>query len=230
MICGFHCCRHESFPDQYIGLQVKHLIILRSIQFSTKFHEDFLNVPKICDFQVMVVICSWILIFLLQFPGTPWTFRRVALGSALFAVSRTPFETCCCLISTLENFFYGCWTLFWTMSCLQFLAAPWTMSRSQFPAALLTDAQSSCGSTGILDTSGPKEEDGPLFRRVEIKHTDLSFANAGSSSFFLSWILFDVVVWTNMAAREHRKCHNVEQTEKVVPFITREAAFGQEVS
>ena len=45
MNCGF----------QYVDLQVKHLVILRSIEFSTKILEDFLNALVICDLQIMVV-------------------------------------------------------------------------------------------------------------------------------------------------------------------------------
>ena len=33
-----------------------------------------------------------------------------------------------------------------------------------------------------------------------------------------------------MAAREHRKTHDVEQTEKIVPLVTGEIAFLQRVS
>ena len=33
-----------------------------------------------------------------------------------------------------------------------------------------------------------------------------------------------------MAAREHRKFHDVEQTKKIAPFVTREAPLSQHVS
>ena len=33
-----------------------------------------------------------------------------------------------------------------------------------------------------------------------------------------------------MAAREHREIQNVEQTKKMVPFVTCETLFGQHVS
>ena len=55
MYCGFHRCRHQQSPGQYAGLQVEHRCILCSIQLSTKIREDFLNVPTISDWQVMVV-------------------------------------------------------------------------------------------------------------------------------------------------------------------------------
>ena len=32
-----------------------------------------------------------------------------------------------------------------------------------------------------------------------------------------------------MAARKHREIHDVEQTKKMVPFVTRETTFGQHV-
>ena len=32
-----------------------------------------------------------------------------------------------------------------------------------------------------------------------------------------------------MAAREHREIHDVEQTKKMIPLITRETLFGQHV-
>ena len=35
---------------------------------------------------------------------------------------------------------------------------------------------------------------------------------------------------TEMAAREHREIHNVEQTKKMIPLITRKTLFGQHVS
>ena len=34
---------------------------------------------------------------------------------------------------------------------------------------------------------------------------------------------------TEMAAREHRKAHDVEQSEKMIPFITSEIAFRQHI-
>ena len=55
MYCGFHRCRHQQSPGQYAGLQVEHRFILRATQISTKIREDFLNVPTICDWQVIVV-------------------------------------------------------------------------------------------------------------------------------------------------------------------------------
>ena len=33
-----------------------------------------------------------------------------------------------------------------------------------------------------------------------------------------------------MAAREHRKTHNVEPTEKMIPLITGEIGFRQQIS
>ena len=45
----------------------------------------------------------------------------------------------------------------------------------------------------------------------------------------LDSMVFGVVNWTEMAAREHRKTHVVEQTEKVVPLIAGEIAFRQHV-
>ena len=33
-----------------------------------------------------------------------------------------------------------------------------------------------------------------------------------------------------MAAREHRETHDIQQTKKMVPLITREIPFGQHVS
>ena len=32
-----------------------------------------------------------------------------------------------------------------------------------------------------------------------------------------------------MAAREHRETHNVEQTKKMIPFVTRKTSFSQDV-
>ena len=32
-----------------------------------------------------------------------------------------------------------------------------------------------------------------------------------------------------MATREHRETHNVEQTEKMIPFVTRKTSFGWSV-
>ena len=80
------------------------------------------------------------------------------------AVSRSSLEIGC-LLSTLENTFLV-------------LGLCFGLSRSQFPAAPFTDPESSWGFTGILETSGPKEEDCPLFRLVEIEHTDLGFVTA----------------------------------------------------
>ena len=41
---------------------------------------------------------------------------------------------------------------------------------------------------------------------------------------------FRVANWTALAAREHRKTHDVEQTEKMTPLITCAASFGYQVS
>ena len=67
------------------------------------------------------------------------------------------------------------------------------------------------------------------------KHQWLRFRH---HSIFLSGLSFllplrhglGFVNWFEMAAGKDRKTHNVEQTEKVVPFITSEVAFGQQVS
>ena len=45
--CGFHFCPHELSPDQYVDIQVENLVILRSIIFSTKIHEDF---PRLASY------------------------------------------------------------------------------------------------------------------------------------------------------------------------------------
>ena len=68
---------------------------------------------------------------------------------------------------------------------LQFPAAPSTLFCLQFPAAPQTEPESNCRFSGILETSGPQEEDCPLFKLAKIKHTDLGFASAGSPSVFL---------------------------------------------
>ena len=93
-------CRHEQSPDQYVDIQVENHVILRSIIFSTKIHEDFHNVPMICDLQVMDVQLG-----LLQLDVNLLRLRirfRVldsVLYSVLLAVSRGFFDTvllvCC---------------------------------------------------------------------------------------------------------------------------------------
>ena len=35
--------------------------------------------------------------------------------------------------------------------------------------------------------------------------------------------------WAEVGARKHRKIHDVEQSEKMIPFIMRETTFGQHV-
>ena len=90
MNCWFHRCRLEQSPDQYVGLQVKYLIILRSIQFSTKIREDLLDIPMICDLQVQPGRLWLDFNLLLQFPATPWTVKHGALGIVLLQFPATP--------------------------------------------------------------------------------------------------------------------------------------------
>ena len=122
------------------------------VQFSAKIHEDFLNVPIICDLQVMVGRLLSDFNLWLQFSATLRTFSHVALACVLPAVSRGPSELSgtapwalrrCSFQQLLRDWLYPLshlrvrvrvWTLFWTMSCLQFPAAPSTLFRSQFPA------------------------------------------------------------------------------------------------
>ena len=41
--------------------------------------------------------------------------------------------------------------------------------------------------------------------------------------------VLQVVNWTELAARERRKTHDVQQTEKMIPLITGETTFRQRV-
>ena len=68
------------------------------------------------------------------------------------------------------------------------------MFRCSFSATPLHRSRIELRIPRALEASGSKEEDCSLFRCVKIKHTDLGFATASSSSVFLSWILFDMVV------------------------------------
>ena len=80
--------------------------------------------------------------------------------------------------------------------------------------------------------SNPVRLETDLFNTQLVIGFDFSsgFPSHGFSSFIS---LFDMVLRvvnrTEMAARGHRKAHDVEQTEKVIPFITSEIAFRQHV-
>ena len=64
-------------------------------------------------------------------------------------------------------------------------------------------------------------------------NADVGFASANSSSIllFLSALRHDALlsVRKKMAARKHRKVHDVEHTKKMVPLITREITLSQQV-
>ena len=68
---------------------------------------------------------------------------------------------------------------------------------------------------------------------LHTKHADVGFASASSSSIllFLSSLRHDALlsVRRKMAARKHRKVHDVEQTKKIVPHITCEITLSQKV-
>ena len=66
---------------------------------------------------------------------------------------------------------------------------------------------------------------------LHTKHADVDFASASSSSIllFLSSLRHDALlsVRKKTAARKHLKVHDVEQTKKMVPLITRETSSGE---
>ena len=124
MNCGISLSSTWIVPRSIRWSSSQHLIILRSIEFSTQFREDFLNEPIICDLQIMVVQPGRLWLdfnLLLQFPAIPWTCSHVALdidrtlfpaapselsGMAHQTAHQFPaksFET----DSTLENTFLG---------------------------------------------------------------------------------------------------------------------------
>ena len=47
--------RRKQFSDQYIGVQVKHFVVLRKIQLLSEGLQDFLNVQRICDLRTVVL-------------------------------------------------------------------------------------------------------------------------------------------------------------------------------
>ena len=166
-----------------------------SVRFNcfTKIREDFLNLPIICDLQVMV--------------GPT---RSFVVGFQTFvAVCRNFFETGC-LFPHLR-------TRFWFLDSV-LDNVPLAISHC-FPAK--------------LETSGPKEEDCPLFKLVEIKHTDLVVAAAGSPSIFLSCILFDMVVAFSIERtwlRENMERFMMLTKRRRLHHSSRETAFSQQIS
>ena len=154
-------------PDHYVGLQVKHLIILRSIQFPAKFHDDFLKHPQVAICRLWwssLVVCSWIS-FLLWFPATP----------ELLVM------------------------LLWTVSCLQFHAAPSTFVCS-FPRLLWQTLNPSAGSAGLWQHLDQRKRI-VFFRLAEINHTDFGFATASSSSFSL--VEISSILWSLFPLNEN---------------------------
>ena len=102
-----------------------------------------------------------------------------------------------------------------------------SMLRS-FPQLLCSDPESICGFLGTSEACGTKEEYCSLFKFLEIKHTDLRFATAGSSSVrlpFLNSLRHGgcLLQLDENGCERARKNHDVEQTKKIAPFI----GYGQ---
>ena len=147
-------------PDHYVGLQVKHLIILRSIQFPAKFHDDFLKHPQVAICRLWwssLVVCSWIS-FLLWFPATP----------ELLVM------------------------LLWTVSCLQFHAAPSTFVCS-FPRLLWQTLNPSAGSAGLWQHLDQRKRIA-FFQACWNQSHWLRLCYRKFFFIFFSWNLFDIVV------------------------------------
>ena len=141
-----------------------------------------------------------------------------------------------CLLSTFEKCFWV-WDSVSDNVLLQFPAAPSTPFCLQFPAAPQTEPESNCRFSGILETSGPQEEDCPLFKLAKIKHTDLGFASAGFSfrlplefssrflvSTYLIWILGSKLILSDNQSNATLwlldTCLIIELVPLMIMFIT----------
>ena len=102
-------------------------------------------------------------------------------------------------------------------------------SRNRLPALVKTQFRpNSWFSQTVCNTRiQPRGRDCFALKFLDTKHAGLDFAITGSLFFgpsILSSLRHGVWLfsWKKMDARKHREIHDVEQTKKMVPFITRE--------
>ena len=114
---GFHCCRHEQSPDQYVGLprfDTNDWWVICEIQPFLQVLEDFLKVSKIGDLHVVelqIRPSDLDVLTSLQFPGAGWAcklpLRKVSWCSKIE----------CHLVASLENTLLGFGWCFASISC-----------------------------------------------------------------------------------------------------------------
>ena len=158
-----------------------------------------------------------------SFPRLLYNTQAWRPGQCSFAVSHNPFETGC-LLSILENTFLGLGLCFGQCPACSF---PRLLQQTPNPIA---------DSMGILETSGPKEEDCCQFKFNEIKHTDLGFATAGSffhlpvsNSLQHGGRLFN---WTKMTSRNMERFKMLTQQRRLhyssrvkLPVVNKSASW-----
>ena len=193
---GFRRRRH-MVPDQNVDLHVKQLIFLRSIQFSKKIDEDFLNLPIFCVWLAglwwsNLVVCTWIPIY----PCIPWSWAQCC---------RFPFHT--------WEYVSGSGLCFGQCPACSF---PRLLSQTLNPSAESpvfwkhTDRRNRIAlCSGLLKSNTLTSV---LLPQVLLPCSFVEFSST-------LWSPFN---WTKMAAGRHAKIHNVNQRKKITPFTTRE--------
>ena len=136
---GFHLCREESSPEQYIGLTVEYWCLFCEIKlFLSQVLADFLEVSMIGDLRIvefqpgpfnLIVITS------LQFPSAGWALRFIS-PSKFLGVGRLS-------VMLLPLLRIHCWV--WFFVSRQFLAARWNTTLMLDHSNLAEDLSSHSG-------------------------------------------------------------------------------------
>ena len=189
-----------------IDLEIEHLVIFKAISLLLQIREDFLGMVCCRSFNLN------------------WDGSTLSLWVASVHPTPIDFSVLECWFACRPDFFMLGWRLsFWchlrTWCCVFVQISP---VFSVFVRSGLYNVPESSMGEGftliLLDTklTGFYFTIDAFFSRFSFLHLSLRHGSK-------------VVTWTEMAATEHRKTHDVEHTEKIVPLITCEITFGQHV-
>ena len=151
-----------------------------------------------------------------------------------------------------DSLFFSCFqdSAMWVSSCFltwDYSAALWPVSRLCFQALVEAPPCSAWAFSGLLESLKPCREFSLALKKIvrhqihrswsrhhqiqrfRLRHSRTFSRIAFSKIAFLSSLWHGAlhsVLKKEMAAREHREIHDIQQTKKMIPLITCESSFG----
>ena len=225
----FHWRRHERSPYQYIGLQCFHCncwVTCCDSQLLLHILENLRHVLMVCDLHVLkMCLCV----------HRPHRYPWASLVRRFIPVSLFPGVGMLCVFLSPHLRMFD-WILAWV--------SPHRFPGARMTASFFIDIHQIDWIAQNLRRVLPRTQrvvqhqiHGSRLRHRRIRwlwfcHRWTFIGSRFLSSLWHGTLLPDRIrkKITEMAAREHREIHNVEQTKKMIPFITCETPFCQHVS